>query len=185
MAVGQALKIGSSLQFEAHADHVAELVRQELYARYKGDAYTQGFNAYPPSTRPDRTPPTTRSGAMCWPTTSAMVTGGLRGFRRPAGRGERAGRSHRPYPGQAPEQRQPDLGRRHRRSPPRGPCREPPPATRWKSGRRTAALPPGPAAQRRLEPQHPGRLGHSRQPGRQGPLGDQPDARSRCRLSSR
>ncbi|HNO89206.1 MAG TPA: transglycosylase domain-containing protein, partial [Rhodocyclaceae bacterium] len=45
-AVGQALKIGSSLQFEAHADHVAELVRQELYARYKGDAYTQGFNAY-------------------------------------------------------------------------------------------------------------------------------------------
>ena len=46
MAVGQALKIGSSLQFEAHADHVAELVRQELYARYKGDAYTQGFNAY-------------------------------------------------------------------------------------------------------------------------------------------
>ncbi|HEX6733820.1 MAG TPA: penicillin-binding protein 1A [Azonexus sp.] len=45
-AVAQPLKIGHSLQFEARADHVAELVRQEVYARYKGDAYTQGFNVY-------------------------------------------------------------------------------------------------------------------------------------------
>ncbi|WP_265947193.1 penicillin-binding protein 1A [Dechloromonas sp. A34] len=45
-AVGQALKIGHSLQFEAHADHVAEMVRQELYAQYKGEVYTQGFNVY-------------------------------------------------------------------------------------------------------------------------------------------
>ncbi|HLO61739.1 MAG TPA: PBP1A family penicillin-binding protein, partial [Azonexus sp.] len=45
-ATNQALKISRSLQFEAHADHVAELVRQELYARYKGDAYTQGLNVY-------------------------------------------------------------------------------------------------------------------------------------------
>lgn len=45
-AVSQPLKIGRSLQFEAHADHVAELVRQELYARYQGDAYTQGYNVY-------------------------------------------------------------------------------------------------------------------------------------------
>uniref|UniRef100_Q47HA9 Penicillin-binding protein 1A n=1 Tax=Dechloromonas aromatica (strain RCB) TaxID=159087 RepID=Q47HA9_DECAR len=45
-AVSQPLKISRSLQFEAHADHVAELVRQELYARYKGDAYTQGFKVY-------------------------------------------------------------------------------------------------------------------------------------------
>ena len=45
-AVSQALKVGHSLQFEAHADHVAEQVRQELYAQYKGDAYTQGFNVY-------------------------------------------------------------------------------------------------------------------------------------------
>ncbi|UCV04120.1 penicillin-binding protein 1A [Dechloromonas denitrificans] len=45
-AVGQPLKIGRSLQFDAHADHVAELVRQELYAQYKGEAYTQGFNVY-------------------------------------------------------------------------------------------------------------------------------------------
>ena len=45
-AVGQPLKVGHSLQFEAHADHVAELVRQELYAQYKGEAYTQGFNVY-------------------------------------------------------------------------------------------------------------------------------------------
>lgn len=45
-AVSQALKVGHRLQFEARADHVAELVRQELYARYKGEAYTQGFNVY-------------------------------------------------------------------------------------------------------------------------------------------
>jgi penicillin-binding protein 1A len=45
-AVSQPLKIGNSLLFEAHADHVAELVRQELYAQYKGDTYTQGFNVY-------------------------------------------------------------------------------------------------------------------------------------------
>ena len=45
-AIGQPLKISRSLQFEAHADYVAELVRQELYARYKGEAYTQGLNVY-------------------------------------------------------------------------------------------------------------------------------------------
>lgn len=45
-AVAQPLKIGRTLQFEAHADHVAELVRQELYNRYKGEAYTQGYNVY-------------------------------------------------------------------------------------------------------------------------------------------
>lgn len=45
-AVSQTLKVGSRLQFEAHADHVAELVRQKLYAQYKGDAYTQGLNVY-------------------------------------------------------------------------------------------------------------------------------------------
>lgn len=45
-AVSEPFKIGHSLQFEAHADHVAETVRQELYAQYKGEAYTQGFNVY-------------------------------------------------------------------------------------------------------------------------------------------
>ncbi|MFC5300891.1 penicillin-binding protein 1A [Azospira restricta] len=45
-AVAEPLRIGRSLQFEAHADHAAELVRQELHARYKGEAYTQGFNVY-------------------------------------------------------------------------------------------------------------------------------------------
>ena len=45
-AVGQPLKIGRSLQFEAHADHVAETVRQELYAQYKGETYTRGINVY-------------------------------------------------------------------------------------------------------------------------------------------
>lgn len=45
-AMTQPLEIGHRLQFEAHADHVAEMVRQELYAQYKEAAYTQGFNVY-------------------------------------------------------------------------------------------------------------------------------------------
>lgn len=45
-AVGQQLKIGRGLQFAVHADHVAELVRQELFARYQGEAYTQGLNVH-------------------------------------------------------------------------------------------------------------------------------------------
>ena len=45
-AVGEKLKISDSRQFEVHADHVAELVRQELYAQYQGDIYTRGFKVY-------------------------------------------------------------------------------------------------------------------------------------------
>jgi penicillin-binding protein 1A len=45
-AVAQPLEVGHSLQYEAHADHVAEMVRQELYAQYQGATYTQGFNVY-------------------------------------------------------------------------------------------------------------------------------------------
>lgn len=45
-AVSQPLKISNTLRFEAHAEHVAEMVRQRVYAQYKGDAYTQGFNVY-------------------------------------------------------------------------------------------------------------------------------------------
>jgi penicillin-binding protein 1A len=45
-AMAQPLEVGHRLQYEARADHVAEMVRQELYSQYKGDAYTQGFNVY-------------------------------------------------------------------------------------------------------------------------------------------
>ena len=45
-AVSEPLDIGHRLQFDAHADHVAEMVRRELYAQYKGELYTQGFNVY-------------------------------------------------------------------------------------------------------------------------------------------
>ena len=45
-AIDELLEIGHRLQYEARADHVAEMVRQELYAQYKEDAYTQGFNVY-------------------------------------------------------------------------------------------------------------------------------------------
>ena len=45
-AVAQKLTISDSPQFEAHGDYVAELVRQEVYAEYKGDTYTRGINVY-------------------------------------------------------------------------------------------------------------------------------------------
>ncbi|MBS1159576.1 MAG: Penicillin-binding protein [Proteobacteria bacterium] len=45
-AVDQPLKVSSRQQFEVHADHVAELVRQELYAEYKEETYTRGLNVY-------------------------------------------------------------------------------------------------------------------------------------------
>ena len=45
-AVHEPLNISSRLQFEAHADHVAEMVRQALYAQYKGEAYSKGFKVY-------------------------------------------------------------------------------------------------------------------------------------------
>ncbi|MFB0935362.1 MAG: PBP1A family penicillin-binding protein [Propionivibrio sp.] len=45
-AVREPLKISQRLEFEVRADHVAEMVRRELYAQYKGEAYTQGFNVY-------------------------------------------------------------------------------------------------------------------------------------------
>ena len=53
-AVGEKLKISNSRQFEVHADHVAELVRQELYAQYKGDTYTRGFSVYTTLTRAEQ-----------------------------------------------------------------------------------------------------------------------------------
>jgi penicillin-binding protein 1A len=45
-AVAQPLEIGHRLQYEARADHVAELVRQEVYTQFQGEAYTQGINVY-------------------------------------------------------------------------------------------------------------------------------------------
>jgi len=43
-AVAQPLKISKTLQFEAHADYVAELVRQEVFAQFKEETYTAGLN---------------------------------------------------------------------------------------------------------------------------------------------
>jgi penicillin-binding protein 1A len=45
-AVNQALKVNDRQLFAVHADYAAELVRQELYAQYKGDTYTRGLNVY-------------------------------------------------------------------------------------------------------------------------------------------
>jgi len=45
-ALAEKIHVNSSQQFEAHADFVAELVRQNIYAQYKEDAYTRGFKVY-------------------------------------------------------------------------------------------------------------------------------------------
>lgn len=45
-AINQTLKISDRQQFEVHADYVAELVRQEVYAQYKEATYSAGFNVY-------------------------------------------------------------------------------------------------------------------------------------------
>lgn len=45
-ALDEPLKIKDSRQFEVHADYAAELVRQELFAQYKGETYTRGFKVY-------------------------------------------------------------------------------------------------------------------------------------------
>ena len=45
-ALNEKLRISDSQQFPAHADYVAELVRQELFAQYKGETYTRGFKVY-------------------------------------------------------------------------------------------------------------------------------------------
>ncbi len=45
-AIAQELKVNDRQLFAVHADYVAELVRQELYAQYQADTYTRGFNVY-------------------------------------------------------------------------------------------------------------------------------------------
>jgi penicillin-binding protein 1A len=45
-AAKQELKVSDRQLFTVHADHVAEMVRQELYTQYQGDLYTRGFNVY-------------------------------------------------------------------------------------------------------------------------------------------
>jgi len=45
-ALAEKLKISDSPQFEVHGDYVAELVRQTLYAQYKGETYTRGLKVY-------------------------------------------------------------------------------------------------------------------------------------------
>lgn len=45
-AVAQTLKISDRQLLTVHADHVAEMVRQELFAQYQDETYTRGFNVY-------------------------------------------------------------------------------------------------------------------------------------------
>lgn len=45
-AVEEDVEAGSAQQFEVHADYIAEMVRQEVYAKYGADAYTKGYKVY-------------------------------------------------------------------------------------------------------------------------------------------
>jgi penicillin-binding protein 1A len=42
----ETITVASRQQFDTHADYVAELVRQSIYAQYKEDAYTSGIKVY-------------------------------------------------------------------------------------------------------------------------------------------
>ncbi|MES2071385.1 MAG: penicillin-binding protein 1A [Pseudomonadota bacterium] len=45
-ALKEKIQVSSGQQFDAHADYVAELVRQNMYAQYKDETYTRGFKVY-------------------------------------------------------------------------------------------------------------------------------------------
>ncbi len=45
-AVEQPLKVSNRQLFTVHADHVAEMVRQEVFAQYGDETYTRGLNVY-------------------------------------------------------------------------------------------------------------------------------------------
>ncbi|MFZ6734917.1 penicillin-binding protein 1A [Undibacterium sp. Ji42W] len=45
-AAKEDIKVVKGQQFDAHADYVAEMVRQSIYAQYKEDTYTKGIKVY-------------------------------------------------------------------------------------------------------------------------------------------
>ncbi len=45
-AAAQSLAVNDRPQFAVHADHAAEMVRQEVFAQYQGETYTRGLNVY-------------------------------------------------------------------------------------------------------------------------------------------
>lgn len=45
-AAKEDIKVIKGQQFDAHADYVAEMVRQSIYAQYKEDTYTKGIRVY-------------------------------------------------------------------------------------------------------------------------------------------
>lgn len=45
-AVAQPLVVSDRQLFAVHADHVAEMVRQEVFAQYQAETYTRGINVY-------------------------------------------------------------------------------------------------------------------------------------------
>jgi penicillin-binding protein 1A len=45
-AIAQPLKINDRPLLTVHADHAAEMVRQEIFAQYQDETYTRGFNVY-------------------------------------------------------------------------------------------------------------------------------------------
>lgn len=45
-AAKEDIKVIKGQQFDAHADYVAEMVRQSIYAQYKEDTYTKGIKVY-------------------------------------------------------------------------------------------------------------------------------------------
>lgn len=53
-AVDEKLKVGASQQFDVHGDYVAEMVRQEVFAKYGPDTYTKGFKVFTTITKAEQ-----------------------------------------------------------------------------------------------------------------------------------
>jgi penicillin-binding protein 1A len=53
-AIGERLKVGASQQFDVHGDYVAEMVRQEVFAKYGPGTYTKGYKVYTTITKAEQ-----------------------------------------------------------------------------------------------------------------------------------
>jgi penicillin-binding protein 1A len=116
-ALAQPLHINSRGKqgFDTHAEYVAELARQAVYAQYKEDSYTKGISVYTTILKADQDAAYARRAATSSPTTSATATAA----RKPSSTCRRTPSSattpsmlHCKTPGQ----RRPDRRRGHGRS---------------------------------------------------------------------
>ncbi len=104
-----------STSSRTHAEYVAEIVRQLMYAQYREETYTRGLNVYTTLNQADQDAAydAVRGSIMTYERKPRLSRPG--GVYRAAVRSGRARAGHRRRPGGAPGQRRPALGRGHQR----------------------------------------------------------------------